>query len=89
LGRTYVLPDIYLEKLAFNIFFNGYPMNKKFKYSEYDNRRVFNFFAIDTKTNKIEIVNYLKEKCAEISPLFNLESYIDEFLLELTKGVRL
>ena len=89
LGRTFVLPYILWVRRWWNVRFNGYPVNEELNYSEYDNRRVFNFFALDTKTNKIDLVNYLREKSAELIPLFNLESYIDSFLVTLTKGVRL
>ena len=89
LGRTFILPYILWVKKWWDVRFNGYPVNLELNYSEYDNRRVFNYFALDTKTNRIDLVNYLREKCAELIPLFNVESYIDSFLVDLTKGVRL
>lgn len=89
LGRTYILPNILLEQGWYDVKFRGYPVNKPLPYSEYDNRRVFNFFSINTNTNRVELTNYLREKMSELTPLFNLETYIDSFLNSLSKGVRL
>lgn len=89
LGRTYVLPQILLEQGWYDIKFRGYPVNKPLSYSEYDNRRVYNFFSINTNTNRVELTNYLREKMSELAPLFNLETYIDSFLNSLSKGIRL
>lgn len=89
LGRTYSLPQILLEQGWYDVKFRGYPVNKPLPYGEYDNRRVFNFFSINTDVNRVELVNYLREKMSEVMPLFNLETHINNFLDSLKNGVRL
>lgn len=88
--RTYELPQFLREKIWYIIKFRGLPCKGiPFKFADYDCRRVFNYFTLDTDTRRMDLINYIRNKCKEELPLFNSPEFIEDFLAWLSKGVRL
>ena len=88
--RTYVLPEYISAKIWYLIAFKGTPTyGIPYKYEDYDNRRVFNYFELDTHTRHADLVSWIRYRAKYELPLFNSPQFIEDFLSYISGGVRL
>ena len=87
--RTYVLPEYITEKIWYLVALKGTPTyGIPYKYADYDNRRVFNYFELDTHTRHADLVECIRSQAKNELPLFNSPQFIEDFLSYISAGIR-
>ncbi|MCF0227800.1 MAG: hypothetical protein HUJ52_03190, partial [Malacoplasma sp.] len=87
--RTFEANDFDKNKVWQQIAWYGYPFASTAKFNDYDNRKNFNYFEMDTSIKSVAINNTVREYALKENPLFAQQEFIEWFKNKISDGIRL